>query len=189
MKSLSTALEFGYSPFVVQRRNLFSLLQILGASLFIGLCAQIQVPLYFTPVPLTGQTFAVILIASTLSWQKAVLATLLYLIEGSVGVPVWAGGAFGVQCIFGPTGGYLLAYPLQAFLISYFMEKQKSMSFIKTITVLIASCCVQMGMSTLWLSGFVGSEHAMMMGFYPFVPGEILKSLIVTTYIKKNTRG
>ena len=188
MKASTTTLKLDEFFPALKRAHILSLLQVLCASLFIGLCAQIKIPLYFTPVPLTGQTFAVILIASTLSRQKALLATVLYLMEGSLGLPVFAGGACGVHRLLGPTGGYLLAYPLQAYLISYCMEKQKAMHFFKTMAVLVSSCCIQLGIGTLWLSGFVGSNHALMMGFYPFVPGELLKSLIVATYIKNAIR-
>jgi len=187
MKSSTTILELDEFFPALQRTPILPLLQILCASLFIGLCAQIQIPLYFTPVPLTGQTFAVILIASTLGRRNAVLATMLYLMEGSLGLPVFAGGAFGVHRLFGPTGGYLIAYPLQAYFVSYFIEKQKVKSFFKTLVILSSSCCIQLGIGTLWLSNFVGSNHAFMMGFYPFTLGEILKSLIVATYVKKHT--
>ena len=103
MKASATTLELDAFFPTLQKTPILSFLQVLGASLFIGLCAQIKIPLYFTPVPLTGQTFAVILIASTLSRRKALLATVLYLMEGSLGLPVWAGGAFGVHRLFGPT--------------------------------------------------------------------------------------
>jgi biotin transport system substrate-specific component len=185
MKSSTTILELDEFIPALQRTSILPLLQVLCASLFIGLCAQIQIPLYFTPVPLTGQTFAVILIASTLSRRKAVLATMLYLMEGSLGLPVFAGGACGVHRLFGPTGGYLISYPLQAYFVSYFIEKQKVKNFFKTMAVLVSSCALQLGIGTLWLSNFVGSNHAFMMGFYPFALGEILKSLIVATYVKK----
>lgn len=184
MQPSTATLQWEESWPLLQKTHIWSLIQILCASLFIGLCAQIKIPLYFTPVPLTGQTFAVILIATTLSRRKAVFTTILYLMEGSLGLPVWAGGACGFHHIYGPTGGYLLSYPLQAFLISFFVEKQKTIHFLKTMAVIIASCCIQMSIGTLWLSHFVGSAHALTMGFYPFMPGEIFKGLIVTTYLK-----
>ncbi len=185
MKSSTTILELNEFFPALRRAHILSLLQVLCASLFIGLCAQIHIPLYFTPVPLTGQTFAVILIASTLSRQKAFFATVLYLMEGSLGLPVFAGGACGVHRLFGPTGGYLIAYPLQAYFISSFLERQKIQSFFKTMLIIVSSCCIQLGIGTLWLSHFVGASNAFLMGFYPFLSGETLKSLIVATYVKK----
>lgn len=180
MKSIAGALELP-----LQKSRITPLLQIVAASFFIGLCAQIKIPLYFTPVPLTGQTFAVLLIATLLNRHHALWATLLYLIEGAFGLPVWAGGASGLHHLFGPTGGYLLSYPLQVFLVSYLMKKQQSMHFLNTATALIFACCIQMGIGTLWLAAFVGAKQAPMMGFYPFLPGEIFKSLIVTSYFLK----
>src|SRR5262249_45308872 len=86
-------------------------LLILGASLVTALAAQVAIPLPWTPVPLTGQTFAVLLTGAVLGARGAFLAQLLYLIEGAAGLPVFAGGAAGMLKLIGPTGGYLLAVP------------------------------------------------------------------------------
>lgn len=180
MKSTTAVLEFPS-----QKVRIAPLLQIVGASLFIGLCAQIKIPLYFTPVPLTGQTFAVLLIAAVLKPRQAVWATLLYLFEGLVGLPVYAGGRSGLAVFFGPTAGYLLAYPIQAFASSYLMEKLRSAPFMKIAFSLFLVCCLQLGLGTLALSSFVGAKHALSMGFYPFVLGEAFKSLLVATYVFK----
>src|SRR5262249_61686117 len=84
---------------------------VVGASVVTALAAQVAIPLPWTPVPITGQTFAVLLTGAVLGARRAFLAQVLYLLEGAVGLPVFAGGAAGMLKLIGPTGGYLLAVP------------------------------------------------------------------------------
>lgn len=165
---------------------IYAFFQIVAASFFIGLCAQIQVPLYFTPVPLTGQTFAVMLIGAVMGSRKGALTVLLYLTEGFAGLPVFAGGGFGILNLIGPKGGYLLGWVVQAYLVGYFLERSNSFDCRKVTSVLLFSCVVQLGMGAMWLSQFVGVQNVLMMGVYPFIPGEVIKSLAIVTYL--NTR-
>lgn len=166
-------------PFVLGDKA-FAVMQVLLASCFISLCAQISVPLYFTPVPLTGQTLGVMLTGAFLGWRKGVAATLCYLLEGSLGLPVWAGGSAGIVHLFGPTGGYLLCYPLQVYFIGKFLEKKAAG---KTIGVLAVAAVCQLGLGSLWLSLFTGVKSMFLMGFYLFVPGEIFKAILVTGFL------
>ncbi len=171
-------------PYLQQQMSIF--FQLLAASLFIGICAQIKIPLYFTPVPLTGQTFGVLLVSAFQGSQKGALATLLYLLEGCAGLPVWAGGHSGLLHLLGPTGGYRLAYVLQAYLSGKFLENQPVFSIAKSTSVLFFICCLQLGLGTLWLTAFVGTKNVFMMGFYPFIPIELAKSLIASIYLSRN---
>ena len=161
-----------------------AVLQIIGASLFIALCAQIRIPLFFTPVPITCQTLAVMLIGALLGSKKGALAVLLYLAEAAVGLPVLAEGNFGIANLIGVRAGYLVGFVAQSYLIGKFFESQKSISGIKTLFVLLASSVVQMGLGVLWLAHFVGLQNVMLMGFYPFIPGEVIKAFAVTLYLK-----
>lgn len=172
---------------VKSSRNAFllSALQILGASLFLALCAQIRIPLYFSPVPLTGQTFGVMFIGATMGSRKGVLSVLAYLLEGSLGLPVFAGGSFGVMSLLGTTGGYFLGFIFQVFLVGSFVERQTSFNALKTITALLLSCALQLGLGVVWLSAFVGFKAALVMGLYPFLFGELVKSMGIAAYVKK----
>ena len=88
---------------------------VVGASFFVALCARVTLPLPFTPVPLTLQNFAVLLVGLTLGARRGFAALILYLIEGASGLPVFnPTGPGGVAQLLGPTGGYLMAYPLVA---------------------------------------------------------------------------
>src|SRR5438270_11646000 len=88
---------------------------IVGASLLIAICAHVSIPLWFTPVPITLQTFGVMLLALTIGGWRASAALVLYLLEGVSGLPVFSpSGPGGIAQILGPTGGFLMAYPLAA---------------------------------------------------------------------------
>lgn len=174
-------------PFVLNssiRGNVYSFLQILGASLFIAFCAQLSLPLYFTRVPLTGQTFAIMLIGATMGSRKGVWSVLAYLFEGACGLPVFACGSSGLLSLLGPTGGYFLGFILQVYLVGKFIENQKNFEPIKTLAALFLSCICQMGVGVLGLSLFIGFKQALLLGFCPFILGEGIKVLGVTTYLK-----
>ena len=166
------------------RDRMYSFLQIILASCFIGIVAQIKIPLYFTPVPLTGQTFAIMLMGALLGPRKGAQAALLYLVEGCMGLPVWAGGQGGLIHLFGPTGGYLLAYPLQAYLIGS-VFKNVRVSLIRATSALFLCSILQLLLGSLWLGFFVGAKNMLTMGCIPFLPGEALKALLVASFIKK----
>src|ERR1700684_3857010 len=85
---------------------------VIGASLFVALCARVSLPLPFTPVPLTLQNFGVLLAGLMLGSRRGFAALVLYLAEGAAGLPVFSiGGLGGIAQLLGPTGGYLFAYP------------------------------------------------------------------------------
>ena len=159
-------------------QTLLSVLQILGGSLLLGLFAQIKIPLGFTPVPLTGQTFGVMFVTLLLGCRKGPLAVLAYLAEGSLGLPVFAGGAAGIAHLIGPTGGYFIGFLVQSILIGQLLERTRLHLF----WVLLATSFVQMGLGAFWLGLFTGLEKALVMGFYPFILGDLLKVSAVSAY-------
>src|SRR6266851_7624007 len=96
---------------------------VIGASLFVALCARITLPLPFTPVPLTLQNFGVLLVGLMLGSRRGFAALALYLAEGVAGIPVFnPTGPGGLAQLLGPTGGFLLAYPLVAWVAGYVAE-------------------------------------------------------------------
>lgn len=164
------------------------MMKILLASCFIGICAQIKIPLYFTPVPFTIQTSSVMLIGALLGSRQGAMAVLCYLIQGLVGLPVWAGGASGFAHFMGPTGGYLMAYIAQAYIVGKFFERQQALKLTHMIAMFLVSICLQMGIGSLWLAQFVGLDNCFMLGFYPFVLGEVAKVLFLSVYLKSRYR-
>ena len=179
----SQALSLSYS---FPRKNaFFATLQVLGASLFLALCSHISIPLYFSPVPLSGQTVAIMLIGITLGSRKGLLSVLAYLAQGSFGLPVFSAGHSGILHLVGPTGGYLLGFLFQVYLVGKITEKQQVFHSGKTFFALLLSSLVLLTFGTLWLSLFVGVSSALVMGFLPFVVGDIIKALAITTYFRK----
>lgn len=156
-----------------------TLFQVLAASGFMALSSQIKIVLPFTLVPLTVQTLAVLLIGATLGSRKGALAILLYYAQIFVGLPVLAGGASNPLVFLGPSGGYVLGFCFQAYLMGWFVEK---MPWSKSVTLFIGglfACSVQMGLGICGLAQFVGWNHVWTMGFFTFLPGEILKIILI----------
>ena len=98
---------------------------VVGASLFVALCAKVTVPLPFTPVPLTMQNFGVLAVGLLLGSRRGFAALALYLVEGAFGLPVFSPSALGggIAQLLGPTGGFLMAYPVVAFVAGWIYEK------------------------------------------------------------------
>lgn len=155
---------------------------IVAGSLLIALCAQIQIPLGFTPVPVTLQTFAVLLLGVALGARNAMLAVLVYLAEGMMGFPVMKGGTINPFALIGPTGGYLVGMVAQAYLAGWFFERAHRFSPAILFLAVSATCFIELGFGALWLSFFVGAANTLEMGVLPFLPGEALKTLAVVGY-------
>src|SRR3954465_11722306 len=103
---------------------------VVGASLLMALCGRLSMPLPFTPVFLTAANFGVLFIALTLGSRRAAAAMLLYLAEGAMGLPVFSpAGPGGIAQLLGPTGGYLMAYPVVAFVAGWISERGQRNAF------------------------------------------------------------
>ncbi len=173
-------------------------LRISAGVLLLALCAQIAIPLPWTPVPLTGQTFGVMLIAVLFGARQGTIAAALYLFAGALGLPVFQPyGAPGVARLLGPTAGYLWAYPPAEFLTGWLFERatqsggdgqagtagraatpRKMLYFFVALLpgqalIFLAGCA--------WLATSIGLVRAVQLGALPFLPGEVLKIAAVIT--------
>jgi biotin transport system substrate-specific component len=153
----------------------YQFLLIVCGSALIALSAQISINLPFSPVPITGQTFGVLLVAALLGRVRGTLAVISYLIEGMSGLPVFAGGVGGFWYAFGPTGGYLLGFIPAAFVVGYLAEKGFDRNVVRTALAMAIGSVIVMGFGALRLGAFVGYSHAMVLGFYPFLIGDLIK--------------
>jgi len=152
---------------------------VVGASLFVALCAHITVPLLpLTPVPLTLQNLAVLLVGLLLGSRRGFAALALYLIEGTVGLPFFnPTGPGGIAQLRGPTGGFLMVYPLVAFLAGYVFERGAKSFLRAAVAGLLAEVLLFAGGLT-WLYVFTHSlAKAAYFGLYFFVAAEIMKVL------------
>lgn len=150
---------------------------IVGASLFVALCARITIPLMpLTPVPLTVQNFGVLVVGLLLGSRRGFAATMLYLVEGMAGLPVFnPTGPGGVAQLFGPTGGFLLVYPFVAFVAGCLFERG-ARSFVRAaISGLLAEVLLFVG-GLSWLYVLTHSlAKAAYLGLYWFIAAEVMK--------------
>jgi len=149
---------------------------VVTASLLIAVCARISVPLPFTPVPLTLANFAVLAVGLVLGARPAAAACALYLAYGVAGLPVFSpAGPGGIAQLFGPTGGYLIAYPAVAFVAG--LLSGRSRSFVRLAFSAIAAELLLFAAGIAWLMvGFgVPLAQAAAFGLYPFFFGEVIK--------------
>jgi len=150
---------------------------VIGASLFVALCARITIPLLpLTPVPLTVQNLGVLLVGLLLGSRRGFVALALYLLEGAVGLPVFnPTGAGGLAQLFGVTGGFLLVYPLVALVAGYIFERGAKTFARATIAGLLAEILLFAG-GLGWLYGFTHSlAKAAYLGLYWFGAAEVIK--------------
>ncbi len=167
--------------FAKARSSPLDLLWMAGFGLLTALLAQIEIRLPYTPVPLTGQTFAVLLSGAVLGSRRAFASQALYLAAGAAGMPVFAGGASTLLHLLGPTGGFLWSFPFAAGLTGWLVERGASRRAWKLALTLILSDALILLSGALWLSGFfrVPFRQAALLGFYPFLIGDVLKVALV----------
>lgn len=150
---------------------------LVGASLFVAVCAHITIPLMpLTPVPLTVQNFGVLLVGLLLGGRRGFAALMLYLAEGAAGLSVFnPTGPGGIAQLFGPTGGFLIAYPLVAFVAGYIFERGRK-SFARGVISAVAGEIVLFVGGLTWLYALTHSlAKAAYLGLYWFIAGEVIK--------------
>jgi biotin transport system substrate-specific component len=152
---------------------------ILGGTILAAVCAHVVLPLYFTPIPLSLQPLAVLLLGLLLSPRLAGATMAAYLAEGVMGLPVFApglGAAGGLAQLFGPTGGYLLTYPAAAVLISFLWRRSRR-GFGMALLAAAAGDLLILGCGALWLAllTHAASASVLSMTVAPFLPGDALK--------------
>ena len=163
------------------RSATLDLLWVVGFGMLTALLAQIEIRLPFTPVPLTGQTFAVLLSGAVLGLRRGFASQALYLGAGAAGMPVFAGGASTIFHLLGPTGGFLWSFPFAAALTGWLVERGASRKAWKLALALVAADALILVSGALWLSGLFGVpfRQAALLGFYPFLIGDVLKVSLV----------
>jgi len=149
---------------------------VIGASLFVALCARVTIPLPFTPVPLTLQNFGVLVVGFMLGSRRGFAALALYLAEGAAGLPVFnPHGLGGVAQILGPTGGYLMAYPFVAGLAGFIFERGRRTFASAAFGGFLAEVLL-FAFGLGWLAIYTGSiAQAYRFGLYWFLFAEIIK--------------
>ena len=164
---------------------------VVGASLFVALCARITIPLLpLTPIPLTVQNLGVLLVGLLLGSRRGFAALALYLVEGAVGLPVFnPTGLGGIAQLFGPTGGFLMAYPLVAFLAGFVFERGMK-TFARAVVAGVLGEIVLFAGGLSWLYVFTHSlAKAAYLGFYIFLAAEVMKVMFAAAIAVRWRRG
>ena len=154
---------------------------VMTFSLVTAICAQVSYHLPFSPVPITGQTFAVLLSGAVLGWRRAFLSQIAYLVEGAAGLPVFADGAGSVLHLVGPSGGFLLCFPLAAALVGYLVELGVGRSTWKLAGALVSGDVLILLAGSTWLHLLFGFPFAQawLLGFIPFLLADVAKVALV----------
>lgn len=168
--------------FLPRRSTLVDVSLIVLGSLFVAAMAQLSIPLQ--PVPVTGQTFAVLLVGMVLGSRRGALALAAYLGEGLAGLPVFAEAKSGIATILGPTGGYLIGFIAAAWLVGLLAERGFDRSLFKTLVAMVIGNLVIYAFGLAWLStfpfvsGLIGEAGLLSLGMLPFLIGDALKAAL-----------
>jgi biotin transport system substrate-specific component len=156
---------------------LWKLVLVLAGSALIALAAQVRIPLPFSPVPVTGQTFAVLLVAAALG-RLGLWSVIAYLIEGAAGLRVFAGGTFGVATIVGPTAGYLIGFALAAAIVGSAAERGWDRHLATALAAMVLGEVAIYACGLAWLARFPLPVPLLDAGLIPFIPGDLVKMVL-----------
>jgi len=156
---------------------------VIGFSLLTAASAQVVIPMW--PVPITGQTFAVLLTGALLGSRLGALAIIAYLIEGASGLPFFAGGHFGLAHLVGPTGGYLISFPAAAYITGAFAEHGWDRRFLSAAAAMAIGSVVILFCGWAWLSFAFHTPPmvALVAGVVRVIPGDIIKILLAAAVL------
>jgi biotin transport system substrate-specific component len=149
----------------------------LGGAAFVGLAAQLSFHLGFTPVPITGQTFAVLLVGAAYGSVLGGASLFLYLLLGVVGVPWYSEQKHGWETFSGTTGGYIVGFVLAAVVTGLLAERGWDKKFSSSVAAMLTGSVVIYACGVIWLHHSIGVSWSTTLvdGLYPFVPGDIVK--------------
>lgn len=152
-------------------QNQATYLWVILGSIFLALISQFSITLPWTPIPLTLQTWGVTLLGGLGGSRKGTAAVIAYLIEGCLGLPVFAGGISDSMWVVGAKGGFLISFPFAAYIIGKSIEERRGM-----LRAFFLAYCAIFGFGALWLSFRFGPVKAIMIGVLPFLSGACIKT-------------
>jgi biotin transport system substrate-specific component len=180
-----------FSPASTLQRYLLMAALVIGGSIFVALSAQVRIHLSFTPVPITGQTFAVLTVGGLLGARLGAASLLLYLAEGcygmlwgsqTTGFKVFSDGTLGWQIVSGPTGGYIVGFIAAAFIVGWLVERGLDRNPITAFAAMVAGNVTIYAFGVVWLDHkFPG--HGLDFGVYPFILGDFAKALLAASIL------
>jgi len=176
MTTLAPTLSTRYFP--RSAAWLRDLLLITISALFVAALAQVRIPLPFTPVPITGQTFAVLLVGAALGSKRGAASLVLYTFMGALGLPFFAGGASRLAYMTGPTLGYLVGFVAAAYVVGLLAERGLERSVRTSFVPFLVGTLVIYLFGAGWLAILFGIEQALTLGILPFLIGDAIKLVL-----------
>ena len=161
--------------------RLHQVLLVMLGTVLLAISAQINVPFY--PVPMTMQTFMVLIIGATYGWRLGGVTLIAYLIEGAIGLPVFAEAKAGPQWLVGPTGGYLAGFVLAAIVCGYLTQRGFGRTLGSALVVFLAGAATIFAFGLAWLSYLIGVDKAIEFGLMPFIFSEPTKIALATVLL------
>jgi biotin transport system substrate-specific component len=157
---------------------------VLGGAALTAALAQVAVPLW--PVPVTGQTLAVLLVGASLGAVRSALSMIVYAVAGAVGLPVFADHAAGASVLVGPTGGYILGFVLAAALTGALAQRRWERRLLGGMVAFVAGSAVVFLVGLPWLKVSLGLtwDQTLQSGLYPFIVGGVLKAVIAALALR-----
>jgi biotin transport system substrate-specific component len=156
---------------------------LIGFNLLLVGCAYIAFNVPFSPVPITGQTFGVLLVAMALGRVRGSAVVVAYLAEGAAGLPVFAGGAAGPGVLLGPTGGYLMGFLGAAYVVGWLADHGWDRGYVKSVLAMLIGSVVIFACGLAQLGLFVPAGAVMTMGLYPFIAGGVVKIAVAAVVL------
>jgi len=161
---------------------IYDAIVVICGSLLVALSAQLKVYLPFSPVPITAQTFAVLVLGILIGSRRGALTMLAYLVEGVLGLPVFAAG-IGPSAILGPTGGFLVGFVAAAFVVGRLAEMGWDRRISTAIAAMVTGEVVLYAFGVGWLAMLTDVKTAVVIGLYPFIAGDVLKVIIAAAVL------
>jgi len=153
---------------------IYDITLMLAGSVILALSAQVS--FWIGPVPITGQTFAVLMLAALMGPYRSTAAVVMYILQGAAGLPVGASGACGPAWLIGPTAGYFYGFIPASLIVGYLANQGWGRSFLTTaFAMIIGNVCIYLCGLT-WLSFMI--DGALRVGLYPFIAGDIIKVIL-----------
>ena len=157
---------------------------VLGGALFTALCAQVVIPLGFTPIPITGQTFAVLAVGGALGSRRAIASQALYWLLGAIGLPFYAKASGGWSSATGPSFGYFVGFVVAAGIVGWYADHRNDRNFVMSLSAMALSTTVIYFFGALWLAHSIGvpvasgETNAISLGVAPFLAGDAVKLVL-----------
>lgn len=161
---------------------------VLGGSLLIAAAAQLRITLPFTPVPVTSQTFAVLLLGALYGAKRGAATAITYLMLGIMGLPVFSAAPPGPAALVSPTAGYLAGFVAAAWVTGSLSERGWDRKPVTAAMAMLIGSAVLFACGLLWLGRFTGWDLVIQTGLLPFIPGDLLKIALATAVLPAGWR-